>query len=103
MVASAGQVDVAATVVGVAGALALTAGRVIGRALAGVTPATGGSWASQALDRAVPAAAGVVVGFLPVSWAGLAVVDWQAVAVAAVAAAGLALLGAKVDPPTPTV
>ena len=56
-------------------------------------------WWVQILDRAVPAAVGVYVGFVPESLRGLLTVDWAAVSWAALSAAVLAVVAVYVAPP----
>lgn len=63
-----------------------------------VTPGEPLAW--QLLDRAVPAAAGVLLGFVPVDVSGLDVVDWKAAGYAAAAAAATAVLAYFVTPPS---
>lgn len=101
VVASGGAVDVRTVAVGLAGAVAVSVGKALLMALVEVDvddAEAGLGW--RILDRALPAAAGVVVGLWPVSAAELTVIDWHAGLQAAGAAAVLAVLSMWATPPT---
>lgn len=99
VVAAGGSIDVRTVTIGLAGTLLVTLvkGAVQYIADAQVTPGAPLPW--QWLDRAAPAAAGVIAGLLPADWRGLIDLDWRAAAVAAGSAAALAVLALYVTPP----
>lgn len=99
VVASGGQIDVLVVLVGLAGALAVSLGKAGLLWVVELQVTEGSPLAWRLLDRAVPAAAGVLLGLWPAEWAGLLAVDWQAAVVAAVAAALLAVVGYWGTPP----
>ena len=69
------------------------------KTIAGVTASPDEPLAWQLIDRALPAAAGTILGFVPVDLASLANVDWVHVSVAALSAAVLAVVAYYVTPP----
>lgn len=73
------------------------------KAFAGITATPGSPWPWQLLDRAVPAAAGTILGFVPVDAAGIISVDWARVFTAALSAALVAALAYYITPPTEKV
>ncbi len=73
------------------------------KALAGVLPDPREAWYWQLLDRALPAAAGTLLGFLSVDATNLQGVDWDRAGYAVLAAALLAILAYYVTPPTSAV
>lgn len=75
------------------GALALTTAKALLLALLGIRVPASAPWWRVLLDRALPAAAGVLVGFVPVDLAGLSNLNWVGVG----AAAGVAALLATMD------
>jgi hypothetical protein len=99
VVSARGRVDVAATLVTLGGALAVTAVKGLLQAVAGVVPPDGASLHVTLLDRAVPAFAGVLLGFMPTDWCGLLTLHWRDAFTAAVSAAVLAVISAYVTPP----
>ena len=70
------------------------------KALAGLSASPAEPLGWRLLDRALPAAAGVALGFIPVDLAGVGGVDWSAVGYAAGAAAVTSLLAYYVTPPS---
>ena len=95
-VGAAGRIDVKNVVVALAGAALLT----ILKALATVKFTPGEDAVSALLDRAVPAAAGTVLGMLGLDVFDVTSVDWSAALWAAAAAAVIAMLAYYVTPPT---
>lgn len=87
----------------IATAAAASVALTIIKALAGVMPDPLEPWYLQLLDRAVPAAAGTLLGFVSVDATDLASVDWDRAWVAAAAAALLAILAYYITPPTSAV
>ena len=80
-------------------ALALSLGLSILRELVAITPSVDAALPWRLLDRAVPAAAGVLVGLWPVDVAGLLTFDWRNALVAAGFAALSAALAYVWTPP----
>ena len=101
--ATAGRVDVPATLVTMAGVLAFTTTKGVLSALAEVDPLTGGGILPVLWSRALPAFCGVMLGFVPTGWAGLLAVDWLAVLAAATAAAGTAVVTSYLSPTVPAL
>lgn len=100
MVVGVGQtVDIKAAVLAVLVAVVVT----VLKALVGLKVDPGEALGWQLLDRAVPAAAGVVLGFVPVDATGLLTIDWTSVVVAALGAAVTAVLAYYVTPPSSVV
>lgn len=95
---SGGQLDYTAVTVAVAVAIGVTILKAI--ATVNVTPGESLPW--QLVDRAVPAAAGVAAGAIPVDLMGLQNVSWSHVGWASLAAAGLAMLAMVVTPASAT-
>lgn len=79
--------------------LLVTAGVTVLNALRHVAVTSGEGIGWQLLDRAVPAAAGVLLGFVPISATDLFTVDWKAAGFAAVAAAVSSVLAFYLAPP----
>lgn len=98
-VGASGSINAKAVTLAIAGAVVLT----VLKALATVSWQPGEDWYWVLLDRAVPAAAGTALGFLPVDALNLSAVDWSAVGYAAVAAAITAVLAYYITPPTTAV
>lgn len=98
-VGAAGVINVTAVVVAVVVAVLVT----VLKALAGVAATPDEPLLWQLLDRAVPAAAGTLLGFVPVDLANIEGVDWSAVGFAAVSAAVVAMLAYYVTPPSNAV
>lgn len=71
--------------------------------VSGLKPDPAGPGAVQRVYRALSAAAASVLTAWPVTAAGLVVVDWRAVAAAAVASAVASLVHGVLDPPATTV
>lgn len=94
-VSAAGGLNLKAVAVAIAGAVVLT----VVKALATVNVTPGETWYWVLLDRAVPAAAGTVLGMWPVDAFDIDKVDWSAVGWAAASAAVVALLAYYVTPP----
>lgn len=99
IVSATGHVDIQAVGVALFGALAVTVLTTAARELASITVDPSAALWVQVLDRAVPAAAGVVVGVPLASLGDLFTVDWASVGYAAVAAAVTAILSVYVTPP----
>lgn len=93
-----GGVDARAIAIVVLTAVAVT----LLKGLAGITLAVGESIGWELLDRAVPAMAGTMLGFVPVDAANILDIDWQRAGVAAVCAGVLAVLSYFVTPPALT-
>lgn len=102
VVAAGGDVSVETVAFGLAGTLAISLGKAALLAVADVQATTATALGWQLVDRAVPAAAGVLAGLWPVDAAGLADIDVRAALVAAGAAALLAVIGYWVTPPALT-
>jgi len=100
---AAGHVDLRATAVTMGGVLTFTTIKGLLNALRDVPPVTGGGVAPVLWSRALPAFAGVVLGFLPTEFAGMLAVDWLAVLVAATAAAGTAVVTSYLSPTVPAL
>jgi hypothetical protein len=100
VVASTGHVDPVATVWALGGALAVTVVTTTVRYLADVHPDATAPFLVQVLDRAVPAAFGVLAGLPLASWSDLVSVDWTQALYAAGAAAVTAILAVYVTPPS---
>ena len=94
-----GSFEPKAFVVATVLALAVSLGLSILRELVAITPTAEAALPWRLLDRAVPAAAGVLVGLWPVDAAGLLTFDWSNALVAAGAAALSAALAYMVTPP----
>jgi hypothetical protein len=99
VVAAQGRIAVAATLVVLGGALAVTLAKGFLYELAGVSAPTGAGLVVTLLDRAVPAFAGVLLGFMPADWFGLLAMHWQDAFTAALSAAVVAVVSAYVTPP----
>lgn len=99
VVAATGHVDVRATVLALLGAEAVTVLTTTVRYLADVHPAPDAPLGVQVLDRAVPAAAGVLAGLPVASWADIIAVDWAEAGWAALAAGVTAVIAVYVTPP----
>ena len=99
VVAAQGHVDVVATLVVLGGSLAVTAIKGLLAAVADVVPPTNAGLGVTLLDRALPAFAGVMLGFMPADWLGLITMHWRDDLTAALSAAALAVLSAYVTPP----
>lgn len=99
IVSAPGTFEPKAFVVATALALAVSLGLSILRELVAITPSADAALPWRLLDRAVPAAAGVLVGLWPVDAAGLLIFDWRNAAVAAGAASLSAALAYVVTPP----
>lgn len=70
------------------------------KGLAGISAGAGESLGWHLLDRAVPAAAGVLIGAVPVDLADLAHIDAKNLTLAALAAAATAVISFYVTPPS---
>ena len=99
VVAAQGHIDIPAALVVLGGALAVTALKGILTELADIAPPGSASIGVTLLDRALPAFAGTLLGFLPADWFGLLAMHWRDDLTAAVSAAVLAVLTAYVTPP----
>jgi hypothetical protein len=99
IIASGGQIDLATTGIGLAGTLVVSLGKagLMEFTQVQVTEGTALGW--RLADRAVPAAAGVILGVWPSEWAGLLALDWGATSIAAAAAALLAVVSYWGCPP----
>jgi hypothetical protein len=102
VVAATGHVDAAANAVALAGAVAVTVLTTVFRYLADIHPDPSAPFLVQLLDRAVPAAAGVLAGLPLASWTDLVSVSWAQAGYAALAAAVTAILAVYVTPPALT-
>lgn len=96
VVATGQTVDVKAGVVALVVAVVVT----LLKALVGIQAAPGENLVWRLVDRAVPAAAGVLLGFVPVDLTGELSVDWKAAGLAALGAAVTAVLAYYVTPPS---
>lgn len=92
LVTAAGHFDLAASVLALAGAAAVTLVTTTVRYLADIQVDPASPWWKQFLDRSVWAAAGVVAAVPLGSWADTVAVDWVAVGKAALVALALAHL-----------
>lgn len=92
---TSGSLDVTTALVALGGAVALT----ILKALAGITVQPDEPLVWRLVDRAVPAAAGVLVGMIPLDLTSLAGVDWKAAGFAAVSAGLTAVIAYWMTPP----
>jgi hypothetical protein len=99
VIASGGQVDLVTVGIGLAVALIVSLGKAGLLALSGITVTEGTALGWRLIDRAVPAAAGVVLGVWPSEWAGMLALDWGATGIASAAAALLAVLSYWGAPP----
>lgn len=99
VVASAGHVDIPAMAVALVGAVAVTVAKSALQEISGVHADPGDPILVQVVDRALPAAAGVLVGFVPVDAAGILAVHWSDVAAAAVSAAVISIVAVYATPP----
>lgn len=97
--AAPGEFEPKAFAVAAVLALALSLGLSILRELVAITPSVDAALPWRLLDRAVPAAAGVLVGLWPVDVAGLLTFDWRNALVAAGFAALSAALAYVWTPP----
>lgn len=102
VVGATGHVDVRATLFALLGAEAVTLLTVAFRYLADVHPDRTAPFLVQVLDRAVPAAAGVLAGLPLASWVDVLTVDWAEAGYAALAAAVTAILAVYITPPALT-
>ena len=100
VVAAGGVVDLRSAVLGLAGVEAVTLAKATLQYLADVHFSPDDPWWVQVLDRAVPAAAGVLLGVPLATWADAVSTDWSAAGKAAGAAAVLALVMAYGAPGT---
>lgn len=71
------------------------------KGIAGITAHPDSPWPWQLLDRAAPAAAGTIIGLIPVDLADLADLDWRRILIAATCAAAIAALAYWITPPAP--
>lgn len=94
-IGAAGTISPQAVAVAIAGAVLFT----VIKALVTIKYTPGEDVVSALLDRAVPAAAGTVLGMVPVDTFNILAVDWSAVFWAAGAAAVVAMLAYYVTPP----
>lgn len=90
VVAAGGAVNVGVALAGLAGVEAVTLGKALLQALTDLHVNPESAWYWQAIDRAVPAAAGVLLGVQAASWADVLTVDWASAGKAALFAALLA-------------
>lgn len=97
--AATGHITVSAVLVALAGAEVIPLLKALLQAVAGVQPPSGTTLWVVLVDRAVPAAAGTLLGFLPDSWLGLLSMNWADDLTAAAAAGILAIITAYVTPP----
>ncbi len=99
IVTATGVLDAQTVLVALAGPIVVTLLKSLLIEVRQVTVDPTATWWVQLLDRAVPAAAGVYAGFVPVDLRGLLIVNWVSVSWAALAAAVLALVSVYVAPP----
>ena len=99
LVAAGGQVDVKTVGIALAGSLGVTVVKSAFLYLADFEVPADAPFVWQLVDRAVPAAFGVLAGLWPVSADGLLNFQWQPALYAAGAAAVTAILSVYVTPP----
>jgi hypothetical protein len=103
LASATGTVDAKAIVFAILGAVIAQLLLTVVRAVVAVTPPPGAPLWRQALDRSVPAAVAVIAAALPPDLTGILAIHWTVTFWAAGAAALLALIHLRTDPPVVAV